>query len=185
MLKETMAKAEKIKVKKKTPQEVVDALVGSFFDILYERLSKASASNYAEYIELLTADTLDFGERKKQLEIEREAKEADRILSEFNEIFAAHVLAFWQYVGKVQEANWPSHKDAVRHAWTRWATKAERTVKLIQVKTEICISNLKLYRKPYPQMVQLKKLSKITSEQLYKAWLNKKNPITGLEIMGE
>lgn len=185
MLKETMAKAEKIKVKKKTPQDVVDALVASFFDTLYDRLSKASASNYAERIELLTADTIDFGERKKQLEFEREAKEADRILSEFNEIFVAHVLAFWQYVGKVQEANWPSHKDAVRYAWTRWATKAERTVKLIQVKTEICISNLKLYRKPYPQMVQLKKLSKITSEQLHKSWLNKKNPITGAEIEGE
>ena len=183
VLKSIMAKAEKVPVKKKTPQDVVDALVGSLFDTLYARLAKVQNTSYVERLELLTADTtIDFGERKKQLEFDREAKEADRILAEFDEIFAAHVFTFWQYVGKVQEASWSSHKDAVRHAWTRWATKAERTLKLIQTKTEICMYNLKSYKKTYPQMAKLKKLNKITSEQLYKAWLNKKNPITGIEI---
>jgi hypothetical protein len=83
-------------------------------------------------------------------------------------------------VQKVQEANWPSHKNDVREAWTRWASKAERTIKLVQAKTEVCIENLSDYKtQKYEKMARLKKLRKISSEQLYRAWLNKKNPITG------
>lgn len=180
MFKKMMVKAEKTKLKKKTPQDITDALVSSFFDTLYKRLSQVSAPSYLEQLELLTADTIDFKDKKRQLEFAREVKEADRILAEFDEIFAAHVTSFWNYVEKVQEANWPSHKNDVREAWTRWASKAERTLKLVQAKTEVCIENLSDYKtKKYEKMARLKKLRRITSEQLYRAWLNKKNPITG------
>jgi hypothetical protein len=37
-------------------------------------------------------------------------------------------------------------------------------------------------RKKMPLTSQLKKLSKITSDQLFKAWLNRKNPITGYSL---
>lgn len=183
MLKKIMIKAEGKRVKTKSPQEVVDALVASFFDALAARVSQSSATiSYLERIELLTASTLDFNEHKKKVEADREVKEADRVLGEFTAIFEAHTQTFWQYVEKVQEANWLSHKEAVRHAWTRWATKAERTISLIQTKSAICIKNLKLYNVKYAKIAQLKKLNKLTSEQLFKAWLNKKNPITGSEI---
>jgi len=181
MFKKTMLLAENKKLKHKSPQAVVDALVGSLFDALSASVSHIP-TNYAEQIELLTASTLDFNEKKKKVEGERELKEADRILKEFDEIFSAHVTAFWQYVEKVQEATWESHKEAVRHAWTRWAAKAERTITLIQTKTDICINNIKLYRMPYNQIAQLKKLNKLTAEQLYKAWLDKKNPVSGVDI---
>lgn len=125
MFKDIMALAERKKMPLKSPQVVVDCLVGSFFE---------------------------------------------------------DVSSFWLYVEKVGDASWSSHKEAVRHAWTRWATKFERTITLIQTKANICIKNLQTYKVKYDKISQLKKLSKITSEQLFKTWLNRKNPITGLEI---
>jgi hypothetical protein len=81
MFKKTMVKAEKTKLKKKTPQDITDALVSSFFDTLYKRLSQVSAPSYLEQLELLTADTIDFKEKKRQLDFGREVKEARQALS--------------------------------------------------------------------------------------------------------
>jgi hypothetical protein len=182
MFKDIMALAERKKMPLTSPQVVVDSLVGSFFEALSANILKKESKSYIEKIELLTAKVSDFNDKKRELEGRREQKEADRILQEFNEIFEAHVSSFWLYVEKVGDASWLSHKEAVRHAGTRWETKSERTITLIQTKANICIKNLQTYKVKYDKISQLKKLSKITSDQLFKAWLNRKNPITGYSL---
>lgn len=163
--------------------EITDTIINSYWDTLALVFGHIETLSYSDKIAMLTASsTIDLERKKEDIEKKRIITDANRILDDFSKIHRDHVTTFWEYIERIDEVTWENHKDFFRERWETWMQKAARTVSLIQTKAELCIEELAQYKIKYARKAELKKLSKLTLEQLSKAWEQKKDPITGKKL---
>jgi hypothetical protein len=175
-----MATAETFKVHEKKPQEVIDAVVASFFSVLKRRILESEPLDYHHYLDFLTRDEASFNQKRQAFEFQMASREADLFLDEFNAIFETHTGAYWKYVSRSQLQPLVYGSEFFRTSWQRHSQVSSDAILLLKKKAKHLTANLEVCQTPCHQKQALYTLRSMDLAALQDAWLRKTNPITGL-----